>query len=66
MEVNPIRVKFVVVNVNTAAKLFALYEIETLVIGLLHKKTRNSTSNRIVIVKRKYIYEVETPPHHAI
>ena len=25
-----------------------------------------NTSNRKVIVKRKYIFEVETPPHHAI
>ena len=25
-----------------------------------------NTSNRIVIVKRYYIFEVETPPHHAI
>ena len=24
------------------------------------------TSNRIVIVKRKYIFDVETPPHRAI
>ena len=27
---------------------------------------KNWTTNRIVIVKRKYIFEVETPPHHAI
>ena len=25
-----------------------------------------NTSNRIVIVKRKYIFEVETPPHHIV
>ena len=31
-----------------------------------HKKTTSWTSSRIVIVKRKYIFEVETPPHHAI
>ena len=30
------------------------------------KKTANWTSNRIVIVKRKYIFEIETPPFHAI
>ena len=33
---------------------------------ILHKKTTNWTSNRIMIVKIKYIFEVETPLHHAI
>ena len=41
--------------------------IETIVIGILHKKTTNFySSNRIVVVKRKYIFEVETPPQHPI
>ena len=31
-----------------------------------HKKATNWTSNRIVEVKSKYIFEVETPPHHVI
>ena len=35
-------------------------------VTILHKKTTNWTSNRIVIVRRKYIFEVETPPHHLI
>ena len=40
--------------------------IETLVIDILHKKTTNWTSNQIVLVKRKYIFEVEPPPHLPI
>ena len=35
----------------------------SLLVIILHKKITNWTSNRIVIVKRKYIFEVQTPPH---
>jgi len=33
---------------------------------ILDKKTTNWTSNRIVLVKRKYIFDVGTPLHHVI
>jgi len=32
----------------------------------IHRKTTHWTSIRIVIVKRKFILEVERPPDHAI
>ena len=34
----------------------------TFLVIVLHKET----SNRIVTIKKKYIFEVETPPQHAI
>ena len=41
--------------------------IETLVSRYyVRQETTNWTSNRIVIMKRKYIFEVETPPQRAI
>ena len=52
--------------------IVALYEIGELRLKLTylvivsHKKATNRTSNGIVIVKRKYIFEVETPLHHEI
>ena len=33
---------------------------------ILHKKATNRSANGIVIVKRKYIFEVETLPQHEI
>ena len=75
MNYYPIRVKFAVVNVNAAAKfppkfyasksnisIVALYEMGNYRLKL----SLSAYSNLIVIVKRKYIFEVETPPHHAI
>ena len=75
----PIRVKFVIFNVNaveirSSQQNVAFRTVELLLYwkmrnfdwnsrSSLHKKITNWTSNRIVIVKRKYIFEVDKPPH---
>ena len=66
--------KVSIVNVNTAAKFSPKFGISqcnisivrneklqlklSFLVIILHKKTTNWTSNLIVIVKRKYIFEV--------
>ena len=43
------------------------YQLKLSLSAYYTRKLRTfNTSNRIVIVKRNYIFEVETPPHHAI
>ena len=51
----------VALNENKELRLKLLF-----LVIILHKKATNWTSNRIVKVKRKYIFEVETPPHQVI
>ena len=55
-----------VVPIVSVAALFENGELRlklSFLIIISHKKITNWTSNRIVIVKRKYIFEVQTPPH---
>ena len=60
---NPIRVKFIIVNVNTvkirSSQRNVAFRLK------IHKQTTHWTSIRIIIVKKKFILEVERPPNHA-
>ena len=73
------RVKLLILSVKTAANrcnnaTFQLlpwtkWEVRlklSFLVTILHKKATNWTSNRIVIVKRKYIFEGETSPLHEM